>query len=127
MKKIFILLLAVITVSVSCKKALDLHPLDSLTLDQAFSTEANLALYTNSFYNAGLPGGTATFTGDGTMSDIQSTNIVPAYIGGVFTSQQGSGWDWTALRNINYFLQHYNEAPIAQDRKNNYAGIARFF
>lgn len=126
MKKVLILMIAVVTVSVSCKKALDLHPLDSLTPDQAFSTEANLQLYTNSFYNSGIPGGTATFVGDAN-ADIQSQNIVPAYVSGVFTSQNGSGWDWSALRNINYFLEHYNEAPIAQDRKNHYAGIARFF
>lgn len=126
MKKLLILLLTVATVSVSCKKALDLHPLDSLTPDQTFSTEQNLQLYTNSFYNSGIPGATATFTGD-SQSDIQSINAVPAYIGGVFTSQQGSGWDWGALRNINYFLEHYNEAPVTQDKKNHYAGIARFF
>jgi len=126
MKKIFILLIAVLTVLVSCKKALDLHPLDSLTPDQAFSTEQNLQLYVNSFYNSGIPGGTATFTGDAT-SDIQSQNAVSAYLTGVFTSQQGSGWTWGALRNINYFLENYNKAPISQQKKNNYAGIARFF
>lgn len=119
-------MLTVLTVT-SCKKALDLHPLDSLTPDQAFSTEANLQLYTNSFYNSGIPGATATFVGDG-FSDIQSQNTVPLYISGNYTSQQGGGWsDWGTLRNINYFLAHYNECPISQDKKNNYAGIARFF
>ncbi|MES2375496.1 MAG: RagB/SusD family nutrient uptake outer membrane protein [Bacteroidota bacterium] len=124
MKYLFIFMIAVL--SVSCKKALDLHPLDSLTPDQAFSTEANLQLYTNSFYNSGIPGGTATFIGDAT-SDIQSQNLVSNYLNGVFTSQQGTGWDWGALRNINYFLENYKQAPISQDKKNHYAGIARFF
>jgi len=117
MKYLYILLFAVLLVS--CKKALDLHPLDSLTPDQAFSTDQNMQLYVNSFYNSGIPGASATFTGDGTMSDIQSINTVPTYLTGVFTSQQASGWDWGALRNINYFLAHYNTSSAPQDRKNN--------
>ena len=31
------------------------------------------------------------------------------------------------MRNINYFLAHYQEAKTTDDRKNMYAGIARFF
>lgn len=37
------------------------------------------------------------------------------------------GWNWTNLRNINYFLEHYNNPVIPQATRTGYAGIARFF
>src|SRR5262245_23899144 len=88
----------------ACKKALDLHPLDKLTPEQAFATDQNLQLYVNSFYNGGIPAANALFTRD-QMSDITAQAIVNTYITGTsFTSQTGginpvnSLWSWTDLR-----------------------------
>lgn len=126
MKKYSLIIILIIISASSCKKFLDRTPLDSLTPDQAFSTEQNLQLYVNSFYNQMIPSGNSIYTGD-KMSDIQAVRDVPAYLQGVYTSQQATGWTWTPLRNINYFLANYNKAPIAESRKNHYAGIARLF
>lgn len=125
MRHLYIIVVFLITTT-SCKKALDLHPLDSLTPAQAFSTEQNLQLYVNSFYNAGIPSQSAILTEDN-LSDIESINAVPNYIIGTYTSQQGTGWDWAELRNLNYFLQNYNQAAASAERKNHFAGIAKFF
>lgn len=49
------------------------------------------------------------------------------YLGTGFTSRTSQGWNWTELRRINYFLQNYSKANISQERKDHFAGIARFF
>jgi hypothetical protein len=38
-----------------------------------------------------------------------------------------SGWSWSRLRNINYFLQNYNKAAVSQEVKDHYAGLARYY
>lgn len=125
MKKIFLISLAAVTLA-SCTKFLDKSPLDRLTPAQAFGSENTLQLYVNSFYVRGLPTGPDIYKGD-VMSDITVPNAVPQYIGGVYGSQQSTGWTWTNLRNINYFLENYNNPAIPLKARNHYAGIARFF
>ena len=118
-----VLLLSVLS---SCKKFLDRSPLDRLTPEQAFATENTLQLYVNSFHVQMLPDGPSIYQGD-VMADITVPNTVPSYISGRVTPQEASGWNWDQLRNINYFLEHYNNPAIAQKARNHYAGIARFF
>lgn len=120
----FSILVAILLVS--CTKFLDKSPLDKLTPEQAFVNENTLQLYVNSFYAQMLPSGPTIYKGD-VMSDITVPNAVPQYIGGTFGSQQSSGWGWANLRNINYFLEHYNNPAITQKARNHYAGIARYF
>lgn len=128
MRHISLAVIAILSLA-SCKKFLDRTPLDKLTPEQAFATENTLQLYTNSFHVNMLPTGNDIFQGD-VMADITVPNTVPAYINGKYTSQNSTvstDWNWTALRNINYFLQHYNNPAIAEKARNHYAGIARFF
>jgi hypothetical protein len=124
MKTIFIAFM-VLAGFTSCKKYLDRTPMDKLTPDQAFSNENNLQLYANSFYSL-LPDGPDIYKGD-VMADITVPNAVPAYISGKFSASDAGGWSWSALRNINYFLEHYDNPGISQKARNHYAGIARFF
>ncbi len=124
-KKLF-LALAVVAALSSCKKFLERAPLDKLTPEQAFSNENNLELYVNSFYAQMLPDGPAIYKGD-VMTDITVPNAVPSYIAGRLSSQEAVGWNWGNLRNINYFLEHYNNPAIAEKVRNHYGGIARYF
>jgi hypothetical protein len=118
--------LLLIGAMVSCKKDLNLKPFDKLSPDNAFNTEADLQLYATSFYKI-LPDGNTIIRGDA-MSDVMAGKDVNTYlIPGAFTSTQSSGWSWGDLRNINYFLEHYGQAKIAEEAKNHYAGLARFF
>jgi hypothetical protein len=110
----------------SCKKFLDIDPLDKLTPEQAFSTENNLQLYVNSFYNS-LPDGPGVYQAD-VMTDITVPNAVPNYISGKLNIQDAGAWNFSPLRNINYFLENYNNNPaIPIKARNHFAGIARFF
>jgi len=124
-RNIILLMLSLLAFG-SCKKYLDVSPLDKLTIDQAFANESNLQLYTNSFSVLMLPDGPSIYQAD-VMTDITVPNIVPTYISGKLSSQEAGGWSFTNLRNINYFLEHYNNPAISQTARNNYAGIAKFF
>jgi hypothetical protein len=125
LKNIGLMLLTILALT-SCKKFLDIDPLDKLTPEQAFSTENNLQLYVNSFYVQNLPDGPAIFQGD-VMTDITVPNTVPNYLSGRLSSQEAVGWSWGNLRNINYFLANYNNPAISSTARNHFAGVARFF
>lgn len=124
MKKLLYILPFIIVFG--CKKQLDLKPFDRLSPATAFNAEKDLQLYVNSFYRI-LPTGNDIVRGDA-MSDYMagkspSTYLVP----NSFAATQASGWSWSDLRNINYFLEHYQQAKVSDDIKNHYAGTARLF
>jgi hypothetical protein len=125
MKKI-ILFLGILLGLSGCKKVLELSPLDKLTPAEAFNSERGLILYTNSFYNV-LPGAKVIFSAD-QLSDYSSVNSVSTYIQkSGFNAVQASGWEWSDLRNINYFLENNKNANVPAEVRNHYSGIARFF
>ncbi|MBO9727748.1 MAG: RagB/SusD family nutrient uptake outer membrane protein [Chitinophaga sp.] len=122
-KSVYLLLMLAM---VACKTDLNLRPFDKLSPDNAFNTESDLQLYANSFYKI-LPDGNSIIRGD-VMSDVMAGKDVNNFlIKGGYSATQSSGWTWTDLRNINYFLAHYGQAKIPDEAKNHYAGMARFF
>lgn len=125
-KKILLICLMVAWTLSSCKNYLDVAPMDKLTPEQAFATENTLQLYTNSFNVNMLPDGPAIYQGD-VMADNTVPNNVPDLLRNSVTANNTSGWSWGSLRNINYFLENYNNPAISLAARNNYAGIARFF
>ncbi|MES1250212.1 MAG: RagB/SusD family nutrient uptake outer membrane protein, partial [Chitinophaga rupis] len=119
-------LLLLAGISGCSKNELNLQPFDKLTPTSAFNSEADLQLYANSFYNI-LPTGNTIIRGD-LLSDYSANKAASTYlIPGGFSATMATGWSWTNLRNVNYFLQHYGQAKVTDDVKNNYQGIARFF
>jgi hypothetical protein len=145
-KKILVPMLLVIVTLSACKKYLDKSPLDKLTPDQAFSSEANLKLYINSFYLM-LPNANMVYQSELT-SDQTVRKDVPPYLLAGFSAQSAftgtaavpvpsafqvantgsnGNWSWTYLRNINYFLVNNTNPTISASARANYNGIARFF
>jgi len=111
----------------SCTKNLDQTPESTGTKEAVFGSEDGLKLYTNSFYNI-LPDAGTIFRQDCNLSDFGAVTTVPDYIrAGAYSSRQSSGWDWTALRNINYFIANCNNPAVSQSVRENYIGIARMF
>lgn len=111
----------------SCGKNLDQVPESTASKDAVFGSEDGLKLYVNSFYNI-LPDINTPFRTDCNLSDFGATSSVPDYLrAGAFTSRQSSGWTWTDLRNINYFLQNNTNTAISETVRNKYNAIARFF
>lgn len=88
-----------------------------------FSSEKGLKLYTNSFYNV-FPNSTTNYTNS---YYIALNQVIKYFTANGFSAEESSGWDWGGLRNINYFIENCKDAPVPEDVRNNYLGIARFF
>lgn len=132
-------LLSVILLSAtlaSCSKFLDRDPLSQISPNNAFNSENQLDLYTNSFYDIVLPGASGNdqtpglpFYGlTGENSDNIILNSLPSELTGNRTIPiSGGGWDWSALRNINYFINNCRSGSVNPSIINKYEGSARFF
>ncbi len=109
----------------SCNK-LDQIPKSTVSKEAVFNTESGLKLYSNSFYSI-LPTSTDVLRGDN-MGDFVARKDVPDFFRpGAFGPRQSTGWTWTALRNINYFLENNHSSEVSEEVRNNYNGIARLF
>jgi hypothetical protein len=106
------------------------YPADKLNPNAFFTTEQELQIYCNSFYEM-LPKGEDIFMNDGKMSDYFATSSTPPLlIYGNYTpleSELLSWWQWSELRNINYFLEKNINEEIPQDVRAHYNGVARLF
>ncbi|WP_419212062.1 RagB/SusD family nutrient uptake outer membrane protein [Maribacter sp. X9] len=92
-----------------------------------FNTEEDLSLYVNSMYN--FPGTSIYYDDEGT-DNTATTGVREIKL--VMTTDASSttlsgGWDWDPLRNINFFLEHADNADVTDEIRNHYIGIARFF
>lgn len=125
MKKSFIYIIIFSAGLTACKKDLDLKPFDKLNPSTAFNTEKDLQLYANSLYNI-LPTGNEIVRGDA-LSDYLVGRTPSSYIYGTFNSTMATGWSWGNLRNVNYFLQNYQQAQLPAEAINHFGGLARFF
>jgi hypothetical protein len=125
MKRHFGWLILLSLIFASCEK-LDQEPQATVTGEAVFGSEAGLQLYANSFYEV-LPTANSIHQGDA-MADYSARTQVPDFLNaGTFSARQSSGWDWTQLRNINFFIANCNNPAVAPAVRNNYLGLARFF
>lgn len=119
------MLLLALTALVSCKK-LDQEPEATATKNAVFSSQNGLDLYAYSFYN-NLPSASTLVRGDN-MADYSARTTIPDFIKpGAYSAQQSTGWSWTALRNVNYFLANNTNEQVSKAVRENYNGIAHFF
>lgn len=125
MKKIFLaltILLGVLLVQ-SCK--LDEMPVDTATNEAIFSSASGMDLYANSFYDQ-LPSPDVGVFQIDDVSDFVARNGVDMLLApNALTPITSSGWSWSALRNINYFIENAEKSQVAE--RNHYIGVARFF
>lgn len=124
MKNILFLVAGMMIMS-ACNRDLNLKPFDKLSPENAFNTEKDLQLYANSFY-LDLPDGSDIVRGDA-LSDYLVGRTLSNYIYGAFGPTEATGWSWSALRKINYFLEHAGNAKITDEAREHYIGLARFF
>lgn len=119
----YILLFLMIALASSCN--LDESPVDTASNEAIFGSASGLELYSNSFYNI-LPGtDVGVFQGDD-VSDLVARNGVDSYLAvNALSPVTSSGWSWSELRNINYFIENAETSPVSE--KDHYIGLARFF
>lgn len=127
MKKYFFFLIAAAAGLQGCSKFLDKQPIAQLTTDKVFTNANDMALYVNSFYVDQIPSAATIANGDN-VSDYVSGNNIPSIMLPSTTPNSATGWGWSVLRNINYFLDNCNNNPnIPAATINGYVGVARYF
>lgn len=127
MMKKFIYFILGISISLLTACSLNEDPVTSLGKDAVFSSENGLKAYSYSFYD-GLPTADDIQQSESNLTDYFATTSVSNFIyKGAFNESNETSWDWTALRNINYFITNCTNSSLPESTKNNYLGIARFF
>ena len=117
--KIIILGMAV-TLFSSCD--LTLLPENAVTPENYFQNKSDLELWTNQFYTLlDEPDASA-----GTNADDMIDKGMGQVIEGTRSAASETGWSWTKLRHINYFLQHSSNCDD-ETARNQYNGVAQFF
>lgn len=105
---------------------LDQVPESTGSKNAVFGSEKGLELYAVSFYD-NLPSASDLHQSDA-MADYSARTQVPDFLReGAYGPRQSSGWSWTALRNINYFIANNTNPAVPADVRKHYNGIARFF
>lgn len=119
--KWLMLCLSVVAVS-ACD--ITLYPEDTITPGSYFRNETDLQLFTNNFYVSTMPSATDIYQDEADIiinpaldDAVSCQRIIP---------ETGGGWSWTALRQINYYLENSHRCNDAAVREH-YDGIARFF
>ncbi|WP_447640001.1 MULTISPECIES: RagB/SusD family nutrient uptake outer membrane protein [Chitinophagaceae] len=113
---------------VSCQKNfLDRYPQTTISPELFFNSESDLSEYINGLLNQP---GTSQYLSDQSSDNTATTGSIEIknMMTGSPTSQNiTSGWSWTRLRNINYFLENYDKAQVTQDVKDHYVGLAKYY
>lgn len=122
-----IIILAGILLTGCNENYLDKYPQTSISPEAFFNTEEDLSLYINGLLQ--LP------THSSYLSDQSTDNAATTAAVEIKTMMTGnpssqvitSGWDWSRLRHINYFLDNYQKANVSAEVKNHYLGMARYY
>lgn len=124
--KYYSLLLPLVLFVAACEK-LEQEPQSTANKSAVFGSENGLKLYSNSFYQM-LPRHNNGPTTLDAMSDYLAVKSVPTFIQeNAFAPSLSSGWSWTDLRNINYFIANNNDPDVPAEVRQHYMGLARFF
>ncbi|MRG45297.1 RagB/SusD family nutrient uptake outer membrane protein [Chitinophaga sp. SYP-B3965] len=119
----YILVLVMLLSASSCD--LNEVPVDTGTNEAIFGSESGMELYANSFYDL-LPGTDVGVFQDDDNSDLVARNGVDNYLApNALSPITSSGWTWTGLRNINYFIENAEKSTVPT--KTHFIGVARFF
>lgn len=128
MKKNIYIVLLVLGVFSACKKGdLDRFPQTQIAPNLFFNTEEDLVLYINGLLSQP---DRSSYLNDQSSDNVATTAAVEvkSIMAGSANAQNiTSGWSWSRLRNINYFLENYNKAKVSNEIKNHYVGLARYY
>lgn len=112
-----------------CNKYIDKQPLDQLSDQTFWTSEANVQAFCWGFYNDVIIGyssgwgfGRFYFT---TFNDDQANTSYEQF--DVNAPATDGNWSFGDIRKANLLLSRVNEVPMNQAPKNHWAGVARFF
>ncbi|MNI24985.1 SusD family protein [compost metagenome] len=127
-KYIYILFIGLAGTFAACKKGeLDRYPQTSISPNLFFNTEEDLALYVNGLLSQPDRN---SYLNDQSTDNVATTAAVEVkniMLGTANAQNITTGWSWSRLRNINYFLENFKKAQVTGAIKNHYAGLARYY
>ncbi len=125
MKKYILVILAIALFCTGCE--MDEPAITTTDKDAIFGSEEGLKAYTMSFYDM-FPNATDQSIVEQSLVDYGATNTLSGFtLLNAYSENNSSGWSWSNLRNINYFIVNCTDPGISESVRNNYIGIARFF
>ncbi len=108
----------------ACNDLLDKMPNDRLYPEVYFSSEAELQLFTNQFYNKIIPNASDIYAESSDL--IVKSDLMLEISGQRIVPDEGNGWNFDVLRDINFYLEHSHNCKDEKAR-NKYDAVARFF
>lgn len=127
MKRFILTAVSFMTLLCSCENFIDLQPMDKITMDDYWSTSTELEYYTRQFYPSFCPW-TQMVAEMATDNDDMITGSPSVIMNGVRSKTTGN-WtgEWTSIRNVNIFFEHYTKCQSGYDAYKQYLGEAYFF
>ena len=130
MKKIILSLMAGMVLFTSCD-LLNPNPLDNFTEDNFFTSETNVEMYTNYFYNEWTAYGTGGSSEFGYWTTLNDNQAVTGLSGWNFIAVSASDGTWNAcyqeIRRANILLKHIDEIDMPAASKNYYKSLAHLY
>lgn len=125
MKKYILVILTIILFCTGCE--MDEPAVTSTDKKAIFGSEEGLKAYSMSFYDM-FPSATDQAIVEQTLVDFGATNTLSGFtLLNAYSENNSSGWGWSELRNINYFIVNCTDPNVSESVRNNYIGVARFF
>lgn len=135
MKNIVTLSMLSLTICISsCDGFLDRTPLDTVSEAEFYKTPSDLRTAVNAFYQD-LDGWAATAVGFNVLPDSRTdmgtaetpSNRISGLDYSTPTSASASVWSWDEVREVNWFLDHVDQAEGDEAEINQYIGEGYFF
>lgn len=104
---------------------LDELPKATGSSEAIFESASGLELYSNSFYELLPTPYDGIFMVDDHSDLIARVGVGTLLLPNGLSPITSSGWSWTNLRNINYFIENAEKSSVAE--KEHFLGLARFF
>lgn len=127
-KLLYIIPLMCMVALSSCDDALDLEPKDKIKIEDAFTTEQQLELFTKQFYEAILVNAMDNNPCFEEQDDCKINDVLSAVMkGGTYRNvpASGGGWSWSPLRRINTMLEYVDQWP--KEDVEYYTAVCKFF
>ncbi len=119
------------TLLMGCEKDyLEIPPIDKFTDETYWTSEDNVRTFSYGFYTAYFTGYGSGYTwGDYFSGETLNDDFAPANPT-QFTKNvpdAGGGWSFAWVRKANIFIERVKTVPMADDARNHWTGVGRFF
>ena len=130
MKKIILSLMAGMVLFTSCD-LLNNDPYDSFTKNNFFTSETNVEMYANYFYNEWSAYGTGGASGDFYFNTLNDNQAVTGLAGWGFKNVSASDGTWNAcyteIRRANILLENIEQVEMPAASMDYYTSLARLY